>query len=104
MTKEALLKAKKDLEAILSNHAMNDYIQANYNKGKRKSKKHIPYSLASETEEARQMYHIVYREEPWYITREQEEEIKAYLLPYRTHRTEYLIHTKDKSTNYVLER
>lgn len=49
MTNQALEKAKKDLYNIIANFAMKDYKQANCNRnGKRKSYKHIPYSLGKE--------------------------------------------------------
>ena len=90
-TEKALLKAKIDLYNIVSNYAMQDYKNANYDKsGKRKSKKHIPYTLSQDTEEAKRLYNIVFCNDPENITPEQEEEIKLYLLSYRLFRKEYL--------------
>ena len=90
-TEQVLLKAKIDLFNISANHAMEAYTKANYNmNGKRKSKKHIPYSLDDDGEKARQMYHLVYGKNSEDITPDQEELIKGYLLIYRTHRTEYI--------------
>lgn len=90
-TKEALLKAKIDLYNITSNLAYEDYYKANfYSNGKRKSKKYIPYSLSEETEEALEMYKMIYGKNPETITQEQEEKIKAFLIEYRTCKTKYL--------------
>jgi hypothetical protein len=89
-TQQALLKAKIDLYNISANHAYQDYITANYRNGKRISKKHIPYSLSEDTITAQQYYNMVYGKLPEEITAEQEEEIKAYLLPFRTFRTEFI--------------
>lgn len=82
-TAQSLLKAKIDLYNITANLAGKDYIQANYKNGKRKSKKHIPYSLSGETEQAKELYNLVYGKEPEDITQEQEETIKGNLLKYR---------------------
>lgn len=91
MTHQSLIKAKIDLYNIIANLSMNDYMQSNYRNGKRINKKHIPYSLSSETLEAKEYYHIVYTaKEESNITAEQEESIKAYLLPFRTFRTEFI--------------
>jgi hypothetical protein len=91
MTEKALLKAKIDLFNIISNHALESYKHMNFDKnGKRKSVKHIPYSLNGDAEKAREMYFMVYNAEAESVTLEQEEELKAYLLSYRLHRTEYL--------------
>jgi len=90
-TEQTLLKAKIDLFNILFNHAYQDYYNTNYHpNGKRKSKKHIPYSLSTDTEKAKEIYHLVYSKSPEEITQEQEEQIKGFLLIYRTHRSEYL--------------
>ena len=90
-TEQGLKEAKKDLCNIISNFAMKDYKQANCNRnGKRKSYKHIPYSLGYETNEAMEIYHLVYGKKPEDITPEQEEVIKGYLLPIRTRRRELL--------------
>lgn len=90
-TEKALQKAKTDLFNITSNLAYKDYYNANFKpNGKRKSKKHIPYTLSDETEKALSLYKITCYDITE-ITTEQEEEIKGFLLPYRTIRTEYLI-------------
>jgi hypothetical protein len=90
MTEQALLKAKVDLYNIVGNYAMAAYKHANYKKGQRISKKHIPYSLCMEGEKAREMYHLVYGKSIEDITLEQEEQIKGYLMRFRIHDTEYL--------------
>lgn len=90
-TEQSLLKAKIDLYNISVNFAMIDYKQANYNKnGKKKSKKHIPYTLSQETENAQEMYNLVFGKKPEELTQKQEEQIKGYLLPFRLFRTGYL--------------
>ncbi len=90
-THEALQKAKTDLYNIISNHAYNDYRQANFTStGKRKSYKHIPYSLGYDTLQAMEIYSLVFGKNPEDITAEQEEQIKAFLFIYRMNRTEFL--------------
>lgn len=90
-TEQALLKAKIDLYNIVSNHAYQDYYNTNYHpNGKRKSKKHIPYSLSIDTQKAQEIYSMVYCKSPEEITQEQEEQVKGFLIIYRTHRAEYL--------------
>lgn len=91
LTEKALLKAKIDLYNIVSNHAYQDYYNTNYYpNGKRKSKKHIPYSESEDTTKAKEIYHMVYGKTPEEITPEQEEQMKGFLLIYRTVRPEYL--------------
>ena len=90
MTEQARIKAKQDLFNIVSNHAMKDYLQVNYKNGKKKSKKHIPYSLSQETEQAKELYNIVCSNSAEEITLEQEEILKYHLLQYRLLRPEYL--------------
>lgn len=90
MTNQAHVKAKIDLYNIISNHAMNDYKQANYNKHGKKYKKHRPYSLGFETLEAKKHYNMVYFNDCDSITLEQEEEVKYFLLIYRINRSEFL--------------
>jgi len=90
-TSQALLKAKIDLYNITANFSMIDYKTANYHtNGKKKSKKHIPYTLSQETEQAQEMYNIIFGKVPDELTQEQEEQIKYYLLSFRIHRTGYL--------------
>lgn len=91
ITEQALSKARQDLYNITSNLSMQDYIRTNYRNGKRISKKHIPYSLSSDTEQAKEYYNIVCGATPEDITPEQEEQIKAFLLSCRLNRTELLV-------------
>jgi len=99
-TESALLKAKIDLYNITANFSMIDYKQANINTktGKRKSKKHIPYTLSQETEKAKEIYNLVFGKSPEDITPDEEERIKGYLLVFRLSRTEYL--QEAGGTNY----
>jgi hypothetical protein len=91
MTDKALLKAKIDLFNIISNHAMEDYKRMNCNKnGKRKYRRHVPYSLGFDTIRAKEVYDSIFGKNAAEITLDQEERIKAFLMSYRTHRTEYL--------------
>jgi len=94
-TSSALERAKTDLYNITANLSYRDYYNANFNKnGKRKSKKHIPYSLSQETLDALEIYKMVYGKQSEQITEEQEDQIKGYLLPIRTHRRELLENVK----------
>ena len=90
MTKNSHLKAKIDLYNIVSNHAMQDYLQANFKDGRKKSKKHIPYTPSDETKQAQELYNIVFFNDAEDITIEQEELLKFHLLVYRLNRTEFL--------------
>jgi hypothetical protein len=91
MTEQALLKAKIDLFNIISNHCLESYRYMNLHKnGKRKSYKHIPYSKPSDAIEAQEVYNLICGESAEDITLDIEEQVKAFLMPYRTHRTEYL--------------
>lgn len=97
-TEKSLLKAKINLYNITTNHAMQDYLQANYKNGKRKSKKHIPYSLSTDTQRANELQYIIFCNDIIDITTEQEEEIKGFLLIYKLTRTEFL--KEAGGTNY----
>lgn len=89
MTLEARAKAIKDLEAILSHLAYRDYRQANpVRNGKRVYVKHRPYTLSPDTLEVLEMIKIASKED---ITAEEEKMIKAFLLPHRMFKREYLI-------------
>lgn len=90
-TENSLVKAKVDLYNISSNLAYEDYRSTNFHpNGKRKRLKHIPYSLFYDSQEALNIYKMVYGKNPEDITMEQEEIIKGFLLPYRTFKREYL--------------
>jgi len=90
MNNNAILKARKDLQAIISNYAMESYLQANRKKDGTYYKKRKPYTLPDEAMTANELLKLTYNSD---ITVEQEEQIKAFLIPYRTVRTEYLINT-----------
>lgn len=90
MTKKSHLKAKIDLYNITANLSYKDYIQANFKNGKKKSKKHIPYSLSDDTLQAKELYDLVFCTKAEDITLEQEELLKFHLLNYRLNRTELL--------------
>jgi len=90
MTNEVRLKLKEQLYNITSNLAYQDYSRTNYHpNNKRKSKKHIPYSLSDETERALEMYKIICKRAEE-ITKEEEEKLKAFLLTYKLLQPDYL--------------
>lgn len=93
MTEQVITKARKDLHAIISNYAMQAYIAINRKKDGTYYKKRRQYSLPQEAEEARKLLYILDKNN---ITIEEEEEIKAFLIPYRTIKTEYLINTDER--------
>jgi hypothetical protein len=98
MTNQAFIKAKVDVYNIISNHSMDDFRQANYNRQGKKYKKHVPYSLGDDTKAALELYTKIACLEVTEVTKEIEEEMKGFLLVYRTHRTEYL--KEAGGTNY----
>lgn len=90
-------KAKNDINKIVSNMSMQDYLKANVNqKTGKKYKKHRQYSLSAETLQAKEMYNLILSIEYDYINneiipnKENEEIIKGYLLTFRSHRREFL--------------
>lgn len=90
MTLETRSKAIKDLEAILSNLAYKDFKQANPKPRMSRNgwRIHKAYNLSEETQKALKM---LYRATKRDVTAEDEEAIKAFLLPYRMFKPEYLI-------------
>jgi hypothetical protein len=82
-TDNALNKAIKDLNDIISKYALQDYLKVNYKNGKKKSKKHIPYSLSDNTTEARDILKLIYGKKKEDISTEDEEIVKGYLLKYK---------------------
>lgn len=92
MTKQATEKARRDLQAIISNLAYKDYKVANpkLRKSIAGRRKHKPYTLSNDAMEALDVLQMTYKTD---IAAEDEEIIKGYLLPFRTVRTEYLINT-----------
>ena len=93
MTNNSILKAKKDLNAIISNLALKDYNQFNKKTDGSYYKIHRPYTLSAETLEAMEILKLTNQKE---IMTEDETKIKAYLLPIRTQRTELLKNTDQR--------
>lgn len=84
-TEKALLKAKIDLYNIVANLAYRDYCCM-----RQKHKNNRSYNLFNDTEEALEVYKLVYGKTPHDITVEEEKKIKAFLLKYRLLFPEYL--------------
>ena len=81
MTEETRTVLMRRFEKIISKLAMLDYLKANTNKQGKLYKKHRPYSLSQETEEAKELYEILFFDDSFNnLTREQEEKIKGYLM------------------------
>lgn len=89
MTEQAIEKARKDLQGIISNLAYSDYKQANPKPRKNITgrPKNKPYTLSGDTQEALDVLNLTYKT---HITAEDERIIKGYLLPFRVLRREYL--------------
>lgn len=94
MNKEAITKARKDLNSIISNFAMNDFNKYNKKSNGEYYKKRRQYNLSSQTLEAKEILDLTYKNT---ITLDDERIIKAYLIPFRTLRTELLINTNIKN-------
>ena len=92
---KTITKARKDLNSIISNLAYNDFKRTNTNKQGKFYKKRRPYNLSFETLEAYEKLRLLNTNNS-NITKEMEEEVKAYLIPFRTNRTELLINTDPK--------
>jgi hypothetical protein len=71
-------KAHKDLQQIISKLSLDEYKKAN--RGKRR---YNPYALTDEILEALRLSKICTQEN---TTREDEEQVKSFLLPFRTWR------------------
>lgn len=78
-----ITKAREDLRRIIDNQCKESYLQANRKKDGTFYKKHQPYSVPTESLKALEYINTLYNN---VITREEEEEIKAFLLPFRTFR------------------
>lgn len=78
-----ITKAREDLRRIIDNQCKESYLQANRKKDGTFYKKHRPYSVPTESLKALEYINTLYNN---VITREEEEEIKAFLLPFRTFR------------------
>jgi len=78
---------KKVLNNIIANLSYDEYYKANFKNGKQ-YKKHRAYSLTDEILQAVELLKIANNQE---ITKDQEEEIKAFLLRYNLLFGEYLL-------------
>lgn len=76
-------KAIKDLNKIISNQSKKSYLQANRRQDGFYYKKHRPYSITKESKQALEFIEVLNNDT---VTQEQEEKIKAFLLPFRTFR------------------
>ena len=76
-TDNALNKTIENLNNIISKYAFQDYYNTNYKDGKKKSKKHIPYSLSDNTTEARDILNLIYGKKKEDISTEHEETVKG---------------------------
>lgn len=77
-------KAKKDLNLIISNQCRESFLQANTKKDGTLYQKRRPYSVPEESQVALKYVEMLTYNDT--ITREQEEEIKGFLIPFRTYR------------------
>lgn len=72
------------LNKIIGKLAMQDYLKVNTSTQGKLYKKHHSYSLSQETERAKDLYNILFFNDNFEnLTKEQEEEIKGYLLSNR---------------------
>lgn len=78
------IKAITDLEKIISSQCKESYLQANRKKDGSYYKKHMSYSVPSEALKAIKYKRMLMTTTP--TTKEQEEVIKAFLIPFRTFR------------------
>ena len=81
MTEQVMQHLKDTLYNITAYYAMQDYLRANTDKQGKRYKKHHPYSLSGDTNEARSLYAIVYGQDD--ISFENENKIKGYILKQR---------------------
>ena len=88
MTTGSIEKARIDLNKIISKYCYDSYKQVNIKKDGTKYKKHRQYTVPEEAEKALTLLRILTNDN---ITIEEEEEIKAFLIPYRIIKTEYLV-------------
>lgn len=87
LNEETINKLYRRVDNILANLAFNDWHNTNYlSNGKKKYKKNHPYSLSDETEEAREILHLIHND----MSKEDEETIKSFILKYRLLKPEYL--------------
>ena len=82
MSNNWIEKACKDLNDLISKMALRDYKAVNFtNTGKKKRKKHIPYSLGEDTMQAMELYKKINGQVN--VSKEIEAEVKSFLLKYR---------------------
>lgn len=77
-------KAKRDLNLIISNQCRESFLQANTKKDGTLYQKRRPYSVPEESQKALRYVEILTYNDT--VTRGQEEEIKAFLMSFRTFR------------------
>jgi|BioPla2DNA2_1021312.scaffolds.fasta_scaffold229291_2 hypothetical protein len=80
-----IIKAKEDLNKIIDSQCLESYLQTNRKQDGTFYKKHRPYSVPEEALKAID-YRVILSKD--IITRDEEEEIKAFLLPFRTFRAD----------------
>lgn len=76
-------KAKEDLNKIISNQCLESYLKMNRKKDGTFYKKHRPYTIPEESQRAVEYLTILEKEN---VSIQEEEEIKFFLLPFRTYR------------------
>ena len=81
MTEQVMQHLKDTLYNITAYYAMKDYLRANTDKHGKRYKIHHPYGLSDDTNEARELYAIVYGQND--ISFEDESKIKGYILKQR---------------------
>lgn len=87
LNKETVSKLYKRVDNILANLAYQDWWNTNHHtNGKRKSKKHIPYSLSAETEEALEILKLINDN----MNKEIEETVKGFIMRWRLLKPEYI--------------
>lgn len=87
LSEETIKKLYNRVDNILANLAFKDYYNTNYNSnGKKKSKKHIPYSLSMDTLEALEILKLIHEN----MCRESEEIVKSFIMKYRLTNPDYL--------------
>lgn len=84
---ESLNKSKKHIEKIISKLSYCEYSKYNLKNNKKVTKKHIPYTLSDEILECLNVLKIINKAISLNkINSDDENYIKSFLLPYRTHR------------------
>ena len=81
--KELTSSLLKKCETVCAYFSMQDYLRANTDKHGKRYKKHHPYSLSCDAEEALEYVHKCHNAYIEGLTKETEEELKAYLMKVR---------------------